>query len=111
MATAIGLASMSRNHAAGSFNVNLIVYLSGVSTLSIECNIWALALPGVVRKRSTVYRTSSAVSSRPFTGGLGCQRTPRLSLKTYVVGFGWLHDSARSPSTGKKPGATPGPAL
>ena len=111
MATAIGLASMSRNHAAGSFNVNLIVYLSGVSTLSIDCSICALALPGVARKRSTVYRTSSAVSSRPFTGGLGCQRTPRLSLKTYVVGFGWLHDSARSPSTGKKPGATPGPAL
>jgi hypothetical protein len=38
--------------------------------------------------RFTEYTTSSAVSSRPLTGGLLCQRTPRRSLKTYVVSFG-----------------------
>ena len=65
----------------------------------------------MVRKRSTLYTTSSAVSSRPFTGGFACHRTPGRSLKTYVVSLGWLHDSATSPSMGKTPGATDGPAL
>ena len=44
------------------------------------------------------------MSSRPFTGGLLCQRTPLRSLKTYVVSFGCVHDSARSPSIGNVPG-------
>jgi hypothetical protein len=52
------------------------------------------------RNRSYVYFTSSAVSSRPLTGGLGCQRTPRRSLNTYVVSLGRVHDSATSASTG-----------
>jgi hypothetical protein len=73
--------------------------------------MYAIGLPLTVRNRSTVYRTSSAVSSRPLTGGLGCHRTPRRSLKTYVVSFGWLHDSARSPSIANVAGATLGPAL
>ena len=64
-----------------------------------------------MRKRSTEYTTSSALSSRPFTGGLGWKRTPFLSLKTYVVSSGWLHDSARSPSMAKVPGWIAGPAL
>jgi len=38
-------------------------------------------LPLIDRKRSYVYLTSSAVSSRPLTGGFGCQRTPFRSLK------------------------------
>src|SRR5205085_5363 len=64
-----------------------------------------------VRNRSMVYFTSADVSSRPFTGGFGCHRTPRRSLKTYVVSFGCVHDSARSPSIGKVPGTTDGPTL
>src|SRR5262249_5381942 len=63
------------------------------------------------RNRSYVYFTSSAVSSRPLTGGFGCQRTPRRSLNTYVVSLGRVHDSATSASTGKGPGRTVGPAL
>jgi len=39
------------------------------------------ALPFSFTNRSKVYLTSSAVSSRPFTGGLACQRTPLRSLK------------------------------
>ena len=61
--------------------------------------------------RSYVYRTSSAVSSRPLTGGFGCQRTPRRSLNTYVRSSGRLHDSARSGSSGVDPGCTEGPAF
>src|SRR5438034_7032613 len=73
--------------------------------------MYALGLPATVRKRSTLYLTSSDVSSRPFTGGLLCQRTPRRSLKTYVVSFGCVHDSARSGSIANVPGTTDGPAL
>src|SRR5262249_61729361 len=65
----------------------------------------------MVIERSYVYLTSSAVSSRPLTGGLLCQRTPLRSLNTHVVSLGWVHDSARSPSTGSVPGVTPGPAF
>jgi hypothetical protein len=32
-------------------------------------------------------------------------------LETYVVSFGCVQDSARSPSIGKVPGTTEGPAL
>src|ERR1700730_3847425 len=78
---------------------------------SICSSVVRLGLPLIVRKRSYVYLMSSALSSRPFTGGLLCQRTPRLSLNTYAVSFGCVHDSARSPSTGNVPGCTPGPAL
>ncbi len=39
------------------------------------------------------------------------KRTRIVLLLTYVVSFDWLQDSARSPSSGKVPGATPGPAL
>jgi hypothetical protein len=73
--------------------------------------MYALALPLTVRKRSTLKTTSSAVSSRPLTGGLLCHRTPLRSLKMYVVSLGWVQDSARSPSSGNVPGLTPGPAL
>jgi hypothetical protein len=33
------------------------------------------------------------VTPRPVTGGLGCQRALRRSLKTYVVSVGWVDDS------------------
>src|SRR2546425_1778122 len=102
MATACGFASMSKNQTNGSFKVNFTVYLSGASTLSTDLSMYALALPFTVRKWFTLYTTSSAVSSRPFTGGLWCQRTPLRSLNTYVVSLGWLHDSARSPSITKR---------
>src|SRR5438445_2019637 len=104
-------ASMSRNHAFGPFSVNFTVCLSRTSILSTNSSTGRLPLPLTVRKRSYVYLTSSAVSSRPFTGGLGCQRTPLRSLKTYVRSFGWDHDSARSGSTGSVPGTTLGPAF
>ncbi len=58
-----------------------------------------------------MYLTSSAVSSRPLTGGLGCQRTPLRSLNTYEVSPWRSHDSARSPSTGWVPGTTAEPPL
>src|SRR5262249_40361841 len=93
-------ASISRNQAFGSFSVNLTVYLSRASILSTESSTGRLGLPLIVRNRSYVYLTSSAVSSRPLTGGFGCQRTPFLSLKMYVVSLGCVHDSARSASTG-----------
>ena len=67
------------------------------STVSRNCR---LGLPAMVRKRSYVYFTSSAVSSRPFTGGLLCQRTSLRSLKTYVVSFDRVQDSATSGSSG-----------
>src|SRR5262249_5923694 len=111
IATACGFESMSRNQTNGSFKVNLTVYLSGASTLSTALSMYALALPFTVRKWFTLNTTSSAVSSRPFTGGLFCHLTPRRSLNTYVVSFGWVHDSARSPSTGNVPGTTLGPVL
>src|SRR5690348_5982368 len=68
-------------------------------------------LPLTVIARSYEYFTSAAVSSRPFTGGLLCQRIPGRSLKTHVVSVGWLQDSARLPSIGSVPGETPGPAF
>jgi len=68
-------------------------------------------LPFSVRKRSNVNLTSSAVSSRPFTGGLLCQRTPRRRKKTTVVSSGSSQRSARSGSTMKVPGITDGPTL
>ena len=82
MATAWGFASMSRNQTNGSFSVNLTVYLSGASTLSTDLSMYALALPFTVKKWFTLNTTSSAVSSRPFTGGLACHFTPLRSLKT-----------------------------
>jgi hypothetical protein len=39
MATAIGLASMSRNHANGSLSVNFTVCLSTASTLDTEASM------------------------------------------------------------------------
>src|SRR6266481_9952632 len=111
IASAIGLDSMSSSHAHGSLRANRTVYRSRTSTLSTDASIEALALPGTVRKRSTLYTTSSAVSSRPFTGGLACQRTPLRSLKMYVVSLGWVQDSARSPSMGNVPGWMAGPVL
>src|SRR3979490_3620371 len=74
-------AKRSTNQALGSLSVNFTVYLSGASTLSTIARIGRLGLSFVVKKRSNVYFTSSATSSRPLTGGLGCQRTPPRSLK------------------------------
>jgi hypothetical protein len=82
MATDIGLASISRNQAFGSLSTMRTVTASGVSTRSMARSMYALGLPFTERKRSIVYFTSAEVSSRPLTGGLGCQRTPRRSLKT-----------------------------
>jgi hypothetical protein len=82
IASAIGFDSMSSSHANGSLRVIRTVYRSRASTLSTDASIAALALPGTVRKRSTLYTTSSAVSSRPFTGSLLCQRTPLRRLNT-----------------------------
>src|SRR5262245_32216583 len=65
----------------------------------------------MVMARSYVYLTSSAVSSRPFTGDLLCHRTPFRSVNSQVVSLAWLQDSARSPSIGSVPGTTVGPAL
>ena len=62
MASVIGLAIMSRNQAKGSFRA---------STFSTPASMYACGLPFTVRKRSIEYTTSSAVSSLPFTGGLG----------------------------------------
>src|SRR5262252_10146464 len=104
-------ARLSMNHANVSLSVNFTVCLSTASTLSTASKVPRFPFPGIVRKRSYVYLTSSAVSSRPLTGGLGCQRTPLRSLNTYVVSFGWLHDSARSPSIGGVPGTTWEPAF
>src|SRR4029450_11046204 len=95
-------------HARGSFSVNLTVWRSTASILSTSSSVCRLALPLMPRNRSYVYFTSSAVSSRPLTGGFGCQRTPRRSLKTYVVSLGRVHDSATSASTGDLPGRTHG---
>ena len=75
-------ARWSTNQALGSLSVNFTVYLSRASTLSTISRTVRFGLPFVARKRSYVYFTSSAVSSRPLTGGLGCHRTPCLSLKT-----------------------------
>src|SRR5262249_8094395 len=74
-------ARRSTNQALGSLSVNFTVYLSGASTLSTISRTARFGLPFVARKRSNVYFTSSAVSSRPLTGGLGCRRTPGRSLK------------------------------
>ena len=82
MQTAIGLTIMSRNQAKGSLRMTRTVYLSGVSTRSTEASMCRLALPFSLMNRSMLYLTSSDVSSRPFTGGLLCQRTPRRSLNT-----------------------------
>jgi hypothetical protein len=54
IATAMGFASMSRNHAKGSFSVNFTVYLSRTSTRSTARSMYAYALPVTVRKRSTL---------------------------------------------------------
>ena len=67
-------------------------------------------LPASVSMRSNVNFTSSAVSSRPLTGGLAWNRTPRRSLNTYVVSLGWVQDSARSPSIVSEPGLIAAPA-
>src|SRR5215831_6230166 len=91
--------------------MNRTVYLSGASIFSTAPSIERFGLPLIDRNRSYVYFTSAAVSSRPFTGGLGCQRTPFLSLKTYVVSFCCAHDSARSDSIGYVIGFTEGPAF
>ena len=104
-------ASASMNHAYGSFRTNRTVCGSSASTLSTCSSTGRFGLPLSVRNRSYVYLTSSAVSSRPFTGGLLCQRTPFRSLNTYVVSFGCVHDSARSASIGCVPGTTDGPAF
>src|SRR5262247_2278593 len=99
-------ARFSRNQANGSFSTNRTVCGSITSILSTCSRAGRLGLVLRLRKRSYVYLTSSAVSSRPLTGGLGCQRTPLRSLKTYVVSLGCVHDSARSPSRGWVPGTT-----
>ncbi len=54
--------------------------------------------------RSSEYLTSSAVTSRPFTGGLGWNFTPFRSWNTRVVGFLYSHFSARSGTIVKSPG-------
>jgi hypothetical protein len=71
-------------------SVNFAACLSSTSILSIDERVSRLPLPLMVRYRLSVYLTSSAVSSRRSTGGLGCQRTPFLSLedKCGVVGLG-----------------------
>ena len=73
---------MSRNQAKGSFRITRTVYLSGASTRSTDASMYRLALPFSLMNRSRLYLTSSEVSSRPFSGGLFCHRTPRRSLKT-----------------------------
>src|SRR5947207_9767552 len=93
-------ASWSTNQAFGSFSLKTTVYLSGVSIFSTASSRYRLGLPLMERKRSYEYFTSSAVSSRPFTGGLLCQRTSLRSLKTYVVSFDRVQDSATSGSIG-----------
>src|SRR5262245_19564451 len=87
------------------------VYLSGASIFSTAPRFDRFGLPLIDRNRSYVYFTSSDVSSRPFTGGLLCHRTPLRSLNTYVRSLGMVHDSARSPSTGRVPGTIDGPAF
>jgi hypothetical protein len=62
--------------------MNRTVYLSGASIFSTVPSIERFGLPLIDRNRSYVYFTSSAVSSRPLTGGLLCQRTPFRILKT-----------------------------
>src|ERR1041384_3416220 len=104
-------ARASRNQTKGSERTKRTVWRSGASMRSTISSVGRLPLLLRPRKRSYVYLTSSAVSSRPLTGGLACQRTPLRSLKIQVVSLGWLHDSARSPSTGYVPGFTHGPAL
>ena len=47
-------------------------------------------------KRSTEYFTSSAVTSRPFTGGLLWNLTPLRRVNTSAVGLSYFHFSARS---------------
>ena len=54
MAPAIGLATMSRNQAKGSFSVNRTVYLSTASTFAMARYIDTLTLPLSVRMRSYV---------------------------------------------------------
>ena len=51
---------------------------------------------GEAATRSKVNLTSSEVSSRPLTGGFPWKRTPFFRATTYVVGFGWENDAARS---------------
>src|SRR5713226_913099 len=103
-------ASASRNQAKGSFSVNLTVDLSTTSILSTCSSKPRFGLVDCM-KRSKLYFTSSAVTSRPFSGGLLCQRAPLRSLKTYVVSLGWSQDSARSGSSGCVPGLIDAPAL
>src|SRR3989442_12643557 len=55
-------------------------------------------------KRSTEYFTSSAVTSRPFTGGLLWNFTPLRRVNTSVVGFLYSHFSARSGTIVKSAG-------
>ena len=82
MASVMGLAIMSRNQAYGSFRVNFTVWRSTASTRSTTESMYACGLPFTVRNRSIEYTTSAAVSSRPFTGGLGWKRTARRSVNT-----------------------------
>src|ERR1700752_2033320 len=63
-------ARRAMNHALGSLSENFTVYLSTASIFSTYSSTGLLALPGIVRNRSYVNFTSSAVNSRPLTGGL-----------------------------------------
>jgi hypothetical protein len=65
MPPAMGLATISRNHANGSDSVNRTVYRSSASILAIERYMEAL-LPVSASMRWNVNFTSSALSSRPF---------------------------------------------
>ena len=94
IAAYVELARWFRNGANGSLSVIRIVYLS---TTSIDCTSSKRERkPDLALKRSSEYFTSSAVTSRPFTGGLLWNFTPFFSVKTSVVGFLYSHFSARS---------------
>src|SRR5262245_15530093 len=99
------------SQANGSVVVNRTVYLSGASTFSTFSSSPRWGFPLTVKKRSKLHLTSSAVSSRPFMGGLLCQRTPLRRLKTQEVSLVRDQDSARSPSSGVVPGTTDEPAF
>ena len=89
---------------SGPKRMSMITTFLGATAAPVAASCWTRS-PVTERmyelvKRSYVYFTSSAVSSRPFTGGLLCQRTSLRSLKTYVVSFDRVQDSATSGSIG-----------
>ena len=78
MAQKVGLARWFRNGAYGSLSVMRTVWRS---TTSIDCTGSNRSRkPDFAMKRSSEYLTSSAISSRPLTGGLLWKRTPFFRL-------------------------------